>query len=553
MKKSFMVQVFLLAMVIIGFSLVARGAQAATYYVSPSGIDSNNGSQSAPFQTIQQAANIVNPGDTVVVEDGVYSDTSGTAYGGGWQCTLALYRSGTSSAPITFISQNKWGAILDGKGSIQMGVDIDASYVNFKNFAIRNYSNSGIIGGKPNAVNYCTISGNNIHNNAGTGIIFDSNPSAQSNYITIDNNFIHNNGTASAINKTHGIYMTTDSNLNIMNNIFYGNVGGWDIQLYDHDPGYAENNIYIVGNTFASSGSPDGQIVNYYQYQAINLIIEDNIFYNPTGGWAISDANGCGYTLSHNLTNVGSMSSQGCTGTNNILNANPLFVSAGNNDYHLSSSGSPAYQAGLSWSGRTYDADGNPLGNPPDIGAYEFSTATAGSSSTGTATSAQIAPPQLLTPSKGQKVSTTVTLQWSPAKDPAPCSYTLYIGRNADLSGSTPIQVASAQNKMYAMDGGATAFLLFGIAVTGGLRPRRRLILLLLAGVMAAGLLVSCGGGSGGGSQTSSSSPATSVSSAALSYTVSGLSGNTTYYWKVVAQDNAGNTVQSQTGSFQTN
>ncbi len=370
-----MVQVFLLAMVIIGFSLAARGAQAATYYVSPSGSDSNNGSRSAPFQTIQQAANIVNPGDTVIVENGVYSDTSGTAYGGGWSLTLSLWRSGTASNPITFISQNKWGAILDGLGSTQMGVAFfGVSCVSFKNFTIRNYTNSGIIGGKPTASYTCTISGNNIHNNAGTGIIFDANPSAPSSYITINSNMIHDNGTASAINKTHGIYLTTDNHVTVMNNVFYNNVGGWDIQLYDHDPGYSEDSIIIVGNTFASTGSPysGGQIINYYQHQATNLIIEDNIFYHPAGGHAINDNNGCGYTLANNLTTASVMSTQRCTGTNNILNTNPLFVSAGSNDYHLISSRSPAYQAGLWWSGRTHDADGNHLRNHPNIGAYKY-------------------------------------------------------------------------------------------------------------------------------------------------------------------------------------
>ena len=183
------------------------------------------------------------------------------------------------------------------------------------------------------------------------------------------------------------------------------------------------------------------------------------------------------------------------------------------------------------------------------------SPGTTSTSASGTTSSAQITAPQLLTPSQGQTVSTTVTLQWSPAKDPAPCTYTLYISQTQDFSGAAPIQVASAQNKMYAMGGGAAALLLFGLIIPGGIRPRRKLIMLLMAGVMAAGLLVSCGGGGSGSSQTSSSSPASSVSpsTSAVNYTVSGLSSNTTYYWKVVAQDNAGNTVQSQTGSFQTN
>src|SRR5439155_8510243 len=47
---------------------------ATTYYVSPTGSDSNLGTTiNAPFQTIQWAASKVLPGDTVIVRDGVYS------------------------------------------------------------------------------------------------------------------------------------------------------------------------------------------------------------------------------------------------------------------------------------------------------------------------------------------------------------------------------------------------------------------------------------------------------------------------------------------------
>ena len=46
---------------------------AATYYVSPSGSDANTGTLSAPKLTIQAAINASVNGDTVIVEDGIYS------------------------------------------------------------------------------------------------------------------------------------------------------------------------------------------------------------------------------------------------------------------------------------------------------------------------------------------------------------------------------------------------------------------------------------------------------------------------------------------------
>ena len=43
-----------------------------TYHVSPSGSDRNPGTQELPFATIQRAADIAMPGDTVVVHAGEY-------------------------------------------------------------------------------------------------------------------------------------------------------------------------------------------------------------------------------------------------------------------------------------------------------------------------------------------------------------------------------------------------------------------------------------------------------------------------------------------------
>ncbi len=82
MKKVKMLKINLAKIIIIALLfLVASGeAFAATYYVSPTGSDSSSGSASAPFKTIQKAANIVNPGDTVIVKDGTYTDTDSDDY-----------------------------------------------------------------------------------------------------------------------------------------------------------------------------------------------------------------------------------------------------------------------------------------------------------------------------------------------------------------------------------------------------------------------------------------------------------------------------------------
>lgn len=62
---------------------------ATDYYVSPSGADANSGTLAAPWATIQHAADIVAPGDTVIVSPGSYGRTT-------------IKRSGAPGSPVVF-------------------------------------------------------------------------------------------------------------------------------------------------------------------------------------------------------------------------------------------------------------------------------------------------------------------------------------------------------------------------------------------------------------------------------------------------------------------
>src|SRR5919197_1292883 len=83
---------------------VGTPAHGINYYVSPMGSDTNNGSAAAPFRTIQHAANLVNPGDTVHVLPGTYAEA------------INLTRGGSAAARIRFISDSKWAAKITGDG-----------------------------------------------------------------------------------------------------------------------------------------------------------------------------------------------------------------------------------------------------------------------------------------------------------------------------------------------------------------------------------------------------------------------------------------------------
>ncbi|MBI3358766.1 MAG: fibronectin type III domain-containing protein [Nitrospirae bacterium] len=78
----------------------------------------------------------------------------------------------------------------------------------------------------------------------------------------------------------------------------------------------------------------------------------------------------------------------------------------------------------------------------------------------------------------------------------------------------------------------SAGFLLIGVVFMGGVAGRRRIIALVALLLMSGMLLVSCGG------DPPPPPPPNEVSSI-----VTGLSPNTTYFWKVVAKDgNEGST-----------
>ena len=84
-------------------SLALLGPSAAvagvTYHVAPGGRDTNPGSASSPWASIQRAANTLGPGDTVIIAPGVYRESVGIA------------RSGAAGAYITY--QAMPGAVLE--------------------------------------------------------------------------------------------------------------------------------------------------------------------------------------------------------------------------------------------------------------------------------------------------------------------------------------------------------------------------------------------------------------------------------------------------------
>lgn len=158
--------------------------------------------------------------------------------------------------------------------------------------------------------------------------------------------------------------------------------------------------------------------------------------------------------------------------------------------------------------------------------------------------------PEPVSPTSGSTTDTTVTFQWKKSNGKG-VKYKLYLSNNSSFSGTTSISVASRANKNNAFAGSyAAGLLIFGIAMAG-IRKKREILLFFIMACLCVGLIVSCGGGGSSGGGSTQSNSGTSPGDIA-SYSVSGLSSATQYYWKISATDDTGQTVESPVSTFVT-
>jgi parallel beta-helix repeat protein len=345
------------------FLVFIRVAYATDYYVSTTGNDrTGHGSLANPWATIAHAdrSGMLRPGDTVHVAPGTYTGS------------LQTYTSGAAAAPIKYISDPKWGAILVGTSGSVWGNR--ANYIQIIGFEVvgSDHGENGIYTEGSNTV----IMGNKVHgvlpstcnSDGGSGINLNG-PNAQ-----VIGNLIYNNGPIPC-NFVHGIYFNQPGGVAAANIAFHN--GGHGIQLW----GCASNEL-IYNNTLfnnytgaivvgADCANPKNQIDDY-------TVVDNNIcVYDTRGIMEEGDYNISGRTVPatgpHNVyrnnllygNSIAEISLQtgGASGT---INADPKFVNyrgdfTGN--YHLSP-GSPAIHAGV-----TGDTK---LGGKVDFIAYSF-------------------------------------------------------------------------------------------------------------------------------------------------------------------------------------
>jgi len=259
---------------------VNNPGQGLTYYVSPAGSDTNNGSTGAPFKTLQKGASVLQPGDTLTVRAGTYNGfiVGWDPPGSGPYGVIA----GTATAPITIQADPAAAAgtvIINGRNAkSHVGIDLEpgCDYITVSGFTIdgsggiANYPDKG--SGIKAAGDHDSILNNTITNiDYGFGIT-----SNYANYVQIEKNTITQTGSHGNANYGHGIYVAGDCTgarliaNDIHNNDYIG-------LQFNGDPGLVTN--ALVANNRIYNNGQNGINADGLQ----NSTMQNNLIYGYDG------------------------------------------------------------------------------------------------------------------------------------------------------------------------------------------------------------------------------------------------------------------------------
>ena len=126
-----------------GLAFLAVSAHAASFYVAPTGADTNAGSIAAPFATVQRAQQAAAPGDTIYLRGGTYAMTEAQiAHREGiYSCVTFLDKSGTPGHRISYEAYPGERPIFDfsqvkPKGQRVAAFRVAGSWLHLKGFEV---------------------------------------------------------------------------------------------------------------------------------------------------------------------------------------------------------------------------------------------------------------------------------------------------------------------------------------------------------------------------------------------------------------------------------
>lgn len=389
------------------FSLVgATSAYATTYYVAPEGNDSNPGTITQPFRSIARGVSPLNPGDTLYLRQGTYTERidlatpQKTGAANAW-LTIAGYPGETITIRYTSPTEASYGPIrargnrgyilfdnlvLDGineTNKTKWQIRDGNHHFILRNLEIKNFKSSGLyIEGNDITITNCRIHdgdeataeitrfygiyahhGNNIvienteiYNQPGGGLHLYPGPLTN---LVVRGNFIHNNNRMTNTN-FGGIILQGNSTNNIVNAKIYNNVifrngtpnsgPGTGIVI-----GYHTKDTKIWNNTVYGNTGYGLQVG--YDSTTASTMVQNNILFGNAYGDYINK--GIETIYDHNLT------------------SDPRFIKPDTNDFRLQPR-SVAIDGGIPLSEVSTDIRGilRPRGTTHDIGAHEDSSSS---------------------------------------------------------------------------------------------------------------------------------------------------------------------------------
>jgi parallel beta-helix repeat protein len=289
----------------------SASAAATTYYVSQlTGQDRNDygSSTGQPFQTIQYAANLTNPGDTVYVMNGTYNETTD-------QSVFQVSRSGSSAVNgmisyLAYPGHNPKLKVTDAWNHIV----VTASYIRIEGFEIAGDNSNLTLGDgearynhyvqkKPTGTvnwaylrktntngimikpasetaanpHHITIKNNQVHDVPGAGIA-----TMEADYITIENNKVYNNSwytlyATSGISLFHSV--DTDTNTSTYKNIIRNNTTYNNKTLVK----WGDKQFYSDGNGIIIDDNQNSQLNGEYPAYNGKTLVTNNVSYNNGG------------------------------------------------------------------------------------------------------------------------------------------------------------------------------------------------------------------------------------------------------------------------------
>jgi hypothetical protein len=278
------------------------------YYVAKTGNDSDPGTFTKPWLTINHAATHIAAGDTVYIEGGTYNEQ-----------VFIHALNGSPSSYTTFQNYNGQTVIIDGTNVTMAGsglVNIDRStYLTLNGLQVQNSSDMGIAAtyGVLDHLNFLNL---NVHDCGSDGIEVGYNGIYTTTNILISGCYVHNVCTLGQYIAGACVQLDSPNGFEVKNNIFYKDNGAVgmsvmmggsngtihnnefnDLFLYIDAEGVGESNINVYGNYFHDCTTTTAIDVGDEKAAAsmTNLNFYNNQFYNnPYGCFVVGGVVGVG-------------------------------------------------------------------------------------------------------------------------------------------------------------------------------------------------------------------------------------------------------------------